>query len=238
MIRTAFAFFFLFLGQIAFGQITLKQIWSPDGSGDGRAADHVIIDFVNCGYAGTLPEGTKLRPYTMGFNINVTRDIRFGESNLSMGWGGGVSSHNVHSNARFVSIVDSSKNSTYTNLQPWHQSYNYKKNKVVFNYLDMPLELRYKSKNEVDGYAKRPVRITLGFRVGYLVNSHDKRVDTEGRFKNYNIEHILQYRYGVYTRLGYGKVSLFLGYTLTPVFEEGRGIQLNQYSAGLSFAPF
>ena len=228
----------VFLANLGFGQISFKQIWSPDGAVDGRAVDHVIIDFVNCGYGGDLPDGVELRPYSMGLNISVTKDIRFGESNFSLGWGGGVWSHNIHSNARFVSIVDSISSSTFTQFSPWHSSYDYKKNKVAFTYIDMPLELRYKSKNEIEGTFQRPFRFSLGFRAGYLVNAHDKRVDSEGRFKNYNIEHVLKYRYGVYARAGYGKFVLFGSYALTPLFEAGKGIELHQWSVGFSIAAF
>lgn len=228
----------MFLSQLGFGQISFKQIWSPDGAEDGRAADHVIIDFVNCNYSGTLPEGVELRPYSLGINVSVTKDIRFAESNFSLGWGGGIWSHNVHSNARFVSILDSATSNTFTQLAPWHPSYDYTKNKVAFTYIDMPIELRYKSKNEIEGTFRRPFRVSLGFRVGYLVNAHDKRVDSEGLFKNYNIEHILKYRYGVYGRIGYGKVVLFGSYALTPIFEENRGIGLHMWSVGLSVVAF
>ena len=90
LIEDLFDFNFNFLAQLGFGQISFKQIWSPDGAVDGRAADHVIIDFVNCGYAGDLPDGVEVRPYSLGLNISVTKDIRFGESNFSLGWGGGI----------------------------------------------------------------------------------------------------------------------------------------------------
>jgi hypothetical protein len=48
---------------------------------------------------------------------------------------------------------------------------------------------------------------------------------------------MLPYRYGVMTRIGFGKFNLTGYYALTSLFEENKGPDIIPFSIGFSFIP-
>ncbi len=197
-----------------------------------RRADNLVVDF-NLDNWMDAPNDVKVRTYSLGFNAYLMHDIQFGNSNFSFAIGGGVSSHNVHSNGEFINLIDSIQGTTYTNLKSFAPTYNYKKNKLSTNYIDVPLELRFKSKGTANVF-----RMAVGFKAGYLVNIHSKTRDDDGLRKGFIFDNALEYRYGITGRIGFGKLNLTGYYALTPLFQEGKGVELTPYSIGLSVFVF
>ena len=216
---------------ISSAQIPLGEIYSPEDGDDGRLPDNLVFEMTYGMWIG-VPDGVEHEYGWPGVNAYWMHDQRFGKSLWSVGIGLGLGSESIHTNARFVSLLDtlSSDGSTFTALVPWHESYEYRKNKMVLNYLDVPVELRFKTRQRF--------RIMMGFKAGYLLGHHIKRVDEEGKYKNFNTPHVLPYRYGVYGRIGKGKINLNCFMSLTPVFEDGKGEDLQNVSFGLSWFLF
>ena len=209
-----------FISAIAFGQPREAEIWNPP-----IGEDRFLITFNTDGWLNT-PDGIELRPYSLGIESHIMYDYQFGKSIMSFSWGYGFSSHNVHHNGFFAADTT---NNQLTRLYPFEKSYNYIKNKLHATYLEVPLELRLRTRGET------PFKLYLGAKVGYLVNIHSKTKDYSGKTKFYGLENVMNLRYGVTAKIGYNAWTISGFYSLTPLISEGGGDRLIPYSLGISF---
>lgn len=85
-------------------------------------------------------------------------------------------------------------------------------------YLYLPLELRFRSKKNEDELF---YRFYLGARAGVrtLDNSLIRRENSRVRY--YQLDNLARFRADAYVKLGYGSVSLFAFYSLTPLYTGG-----------------
>jgi len=194
-----------------------------------RKSDRLFVELMLNNWL-EVPDGIEVRTYSLGFDASFLWDIRFGTSNFSFAPGIGFSSHNVHHNGQFSKI--DSAGARFTDLQPFPSSYSYKKNKLSMNYIELPLELRFRT----NGYT--PFRLTAGIKIGVLVDAHTKTKDDDGTHKFKPLPNTLPYRYGVFGRIGYSWFSIVAFYSLTNVFEDGNGVELTPVSVGISITPF
>ncbi|MFT6845135.1 MAG: hypothetical protein ACJAUV_001326 [Flavobacteriales bacterium] len=189
--------------------------------------DKIVIS-INQDSWQSVPTGIELRPISIGVDFANFYDIPFWKSNFSLGLGWGISSHNVHHNGVFV---DSSLNENrHTYLLP--KKISYEKNKHVANYLDFPIELRFKTKTT------RTFRLMIGGKVGWLLGDYSKIIDDQGKRKYYGIKNIRRYHYGITGRIGWGDINFTMFYGLSSLFEDNSGPDLRQLSIGFSIIPF
>jgi hypothetical protein len=197
-----------------------------------RYDDKLILELTNDMWLD-LPDGVELRPVSIGFKGYFYTDYTFGrESNVSFAWGLGISADNVHSNAELVQEEFEDGTTGDQILTPFDENYEYETNKHTTTYLELPLELRFIAKG------RNAFRFAVGFRVGYLLSDKQKIIDTRGKRKIYDFEHVTTFRYGVNARIGIGKVALTGFYSLTPLIEEGKGTQVIPISVGIAIVPF
>ena len=197
------------------------EVWNPP-----VGQDRFLFSFTNDMWLD-VPEGVELRPYSPGISTHIMYDYRFGKSPISFAWGYGFSSHNVHSNATFV--TDSVNNEEYLRLVPFEGNYSYKKNKLSANYVEIPLELRLRTKGD------NQFKLYLGGKIGYQVSVHSKTKDGEGKRKFYGLDGINELQYGVTAKIGFNMIALSGYYALTTLLEEGKGDQFTPISLGLTF---
>ncbi len=195
-----------------------------------RWEDKIVISITNDMWLN-LPDDVSLRTFSPGFKIHFFSDYAVKDGIFSFAWGLGVSSDNVHSNAVFLQESFEDGTTGDQILTPFPEDYDYKKNKHVTTYLELPLELRVITKG------KSPFKFAAGFRLGYLLSDHNKIIDTEGKRKFYDFEHVTKFRYGLSARVGVGKIQLTGFYSLVPFIEEGKGSEVIPISIGLSFTP-
>ncbi len=187
--------------------------------------DRLIVEL---GHANWLhqPQGIETRPYSYDIGIYYCYEIGFGESPFGVATGLGFSSHNVHHNGYFSrNFQEGTLLKPYLGAEP-------DLNKLSTNYIDVPVELRFRTRHE------HPFRITAGFRAGYLVNVHTKTKDGDNKWKHYQVPDLLPYRYGIHARIGYGFINLHGYYALSTLLESGKGPGLIPFTAGLSFTFF
>jgi len=100
-----------------------------------------------------------------------------------------------------------------------------KKSQLITNYLELPLELRYNTNPDDPA---RSFKISIGGRIGFMYDSFSKakyKEDGESKkIKNKEDFNLTKFRYGLTARIGVGNISLFGYYNLTPLFEEGKGV--------------
>ncbi len=178
-----------------------------------------------------------LDPQTINAGVNVfgSYNYMFGTSNVSFSPGLGIGTHNLYSSS-FLKA-----NSTYTNFVLINDSIAglpYKKSKLTVTYLDIPLELRYKSKSEF--------RVAIGFKFGFLLQAHTKYKGNdyvEGTndrviYKKAKIQNMEKNRYGFTFRIGYKWLNLWGYYQLSTLFATNKGPDMYPISLGLTIIPF
>lgn len=176
-----------------------------------------------------VPDGVDVRVPSIGFNAHFFSDYAFKDGIVSFAWGFGVSSDNVHSNAMFVQEAFEDGTVGDQILTVFPDEYEYETSKFNTTYLEIPIEFRVITKG------RSPFKFAAGFKVGYMVGNKWKIIDTEGKRKYFDFDHMNKLRYGLTARLGVGKVQLMGFYSLVPLIEPGLGTEVIPVSVGLAF---
>jgi len=183
-----------------------------------------------------VPETVDVRTINQGMDVAGYYDYRFGKSNFSFAFGAGLTSHNFYNDA--FPVTDSTD---YTSLVPVGELYpgkNVKRNKISFSYVDVPIEFRLRTNNDFRG--------ALGFKMGFLVNTHTKYIGDDYifntndriRVKFRDVDNIESFRYGITARFGWRFVNVMAFYSFTGLFKKGKGPDLYPVSVGISLMPF
>lgn len=193
------------------------------------------LDFFNDFQLATS-DNWDARMLNQGFSCALTYNFPLGESKKhTVSVGLGYTGHNYFS---FSRIVD-----------PYAETYVYdtcrvdgekvdgfKRFKVNCNYIDIPIELRFRIKNAW--------KIGVGFKVGYMVNAKTKYVgNNEDGIKIHEkecyINNVEKLAYTATLRVGYKWVSAYAALQLNPVFTVGHNApEFMPLSVGVTFAPF
>ena len=192
----------------------------------------VNLDFFN-DFQLSTNENWDARLFSQGFSTALTYNFPLGESQKhTVSLGLGYTGHNYFSYSRLMNPY------TKDTLQfvQYRDDESFKRNKLNCNYIDIPIELRFRIK---DAW-----KIGVGFKFGLLVNAKTKFVgyNDEGikvHEKCCYIPNVERYSYAATLRVGYKWVSLYTALQLVPVFEVGHNApRLVPLSVGLTFAPF
>ncbi len=180
-----------------------------------------------------------------GVDVAILYDYIIAKSRFSVAGGVGFNSHNIHMEAFPIEYAIKS-GGTYTKLGPsFFDGKNINVNKLSTNFVDIPIEFRYRSKPHKNG---KRIAASVGFKLGWLVQSHTKTKTDEEFFyqglnfgrkaKTYDIPNLTKFRYGLTARVGYANFYLNFFYSLTPLFKDGRGTEAIPISIGIGVSPF
>lgn len=99
-------------------------------------------------------------------------------------------------------------------------SVSFRKNKLVTNYLQVPLLLRFETSPH---HANKNVYLSLGGYAGYLVRSHTKQIETgtTSKIKQHEDFNINKFQYGAQAELGYQGFSIYFKRSLTTLTDYG-----------------
>lgn len=225
---TAIIFLTLFNGRISAQDVagTKAKLFNWKGSKE----DKLILD-INLDNWDKKPQGVEMKDFrSRGVNIMFMDEKQFGKGNVAFSWGIGFSSQNFHTNAYYVQD-DNVDTSGFT---PFPDSIEYDLNKLSANYLDIPLELRFRTNANVKG---NRLKLSLGFKLGVLLNAHTKFDDGDSKVKTYHLRNIPDLHYGLSARLGFGSIGISYFQSLTTLFGKDEGVEIHPYSIGISFTP-
>jgi len=181
------------------------------------------------------------------FNLYYQYEMRILKSKISFVPGIGVSLERYKfRNGDILRFPANNRDSVILLSVAQHQLNTLRKSQLITNYVEVPIELRYSTKPEDPS---RSFKISIGGRVGYLYDAFTKiKYKDDGEFKqvkdkqNFNLN---RFRYGVYTKIGFGNFALFGYYNLSPLFKEGEGFHnmgqpndFNTFTAGISLSSF
>lgn len=100
----------------------------------------------------------------------------------------------------------------------------YRKSQINPNYIDIPLEFRWISRKYDP---KSSLKIAIGAKVGFLIDSKTKVVYEEGGEKKTTKQkekyELNTFRYGAYIKVGYAGFSAFYYYGISELFQKDKG---------------
>lgn len=192
------------------------------------------------------PDNNDIRPYNPSFVFSLSQVFHKENSPLGLSLGLGLQSNNLYNESFLVENQDLNKSM----FSPIPDTLSFSKNKINTNYLELPVEIQLYLGKE------RKLIIAVGFKAGYLINSHTKykgddylthnfTSDDVVKIKKHNQRDLNNFRYTVTGRLGHGIFSIFGHYNLVPMFEEGKLVDQNDkpyemslLTVGLILTPF
>ncbi|UTW63851.1 PorT family protein [bacterium SCSIO 12741] len=193
--------------------------------------DNLLVD-LTYESLGNQPAGVHF-DFGFGASFQLLYDHQFKVKTLSGAIGIGYSNANYYNNAML--LHKDSVLGDYAQFIPMPEDSSYKRNKYVTNYFDIPVEIRYRSKPNSSGHSWKAA---VGFKVGFRLGSHTHVVTDEGVYKDFIHPNLTRTRYGLSARVGYGRVGLSGYYSLSTLFEEGKGQRLVPWNVGITISPF
>ncbi len=239
MIKKVFACLMIFASVSVYAQSDSTYTGPTSTSfDDDGSRDRFLISLHWDGWMGA-PDSLKVKGLSSGIGIHSMYDIPLGGDNVSFAIGAGFSWSNYYNNALFA--YDS--NTTVIDPLTDEDTISYSKNKFVINYVEVPLEFRFRTDENNSG---NRFKVAVGFKAGYMLSNHTKFVgedyisgtSDEIKYKQYRIRNVSTLQYGPTLRVGYGKVNIQAYYGLATIFEEGKGPSGTPLTVGISFNPF
>ncbi len=197
-----------------------------------RPKDRLIIGLFTDIWSD-LPNNVNPNTINRGISIDYIQDFPISTSNFSLGVGLGFASHNLYSDNYYERFVDSHEFNPIGDID-------YKNNKLSLNYLNLPVEVRYRTRN-----LPRTFRIHAGVKAGLLVDAHTKYVGNDRgepsrdtKFKEGKLDNLESFLIGFHARIGYGRINLNAYMPLINIFEGNAAEDATFMSLGLSFIVF
>ena len=194
--------------------------------------DRIVLDFFSSTWLG-LNDDIKKKPVNFGFNGAIMFDLPVKKNHpFSFGLGVGVTNHNLYSNAIW------SIGPNYTTITtPIPDGITYRKNKITFTNINIPIEFRYRHRS---GF-----KISAGVRVGLIADVHSKYFGAaldgsqdKDLIKNYKIPNKSKFPVEFTFKTGWKFLSLNVSYMVTKFFEDPKGPRINPISFGITLCPY
>lgn len=163
----------------------------------------------------------------------VQQGLNLYKGKLRLVYGLGIEFNNY----RFVNNIDLLKNANVIDAIE-NTEKEYAKNKLVTQYLTVPLMINFKSKPRDEDHS---FNFSAGVQAGYLIGSHQKQKWYDGGKEKRKVRddfNLSDYRFGYVVSFGYGNFNLYAKYYPTMMFKEGEGPELNTAAAGLVLSGF
>jgi hypothetical protein len=197
-----------------------------------RKYDRLVVDVVYNDWHGDREFFSS--PWnSIGFNISLLFDKVLTPANtLSFGYGLAFS----HYNNRTRLFLERNTTDNFTELIPFPELDNTLRYKFTANYLEIPLELRIRTKG------RSHFKWIIGGTVGYQLNSFTQRVfelnGTTYRNRIAGFPDNNDWRLGATMRLGVRNYAFYAAYYFTPLFTSEKSVNLTPFSLGVSFSLF
>ena len=198
-----------------------------------KRTDQIVVNLNFENWIHNQNNGFKTQWYSRGLDVCFMYDLVIKKSFVSFAPGIGFSTHNVYHNSLMV------EDSTGLKFQPIDNfSETFKKSKITINYLEIPLELRFRTKPLA---ADMRFKVAVGFKFGLRVDAYTKTkrndLSVDGSYRKYVEKGYKDFnlvRMGPTLRIGYGPFNLCAFYNVLNVFKKDRGPVATTWSAGIS----
>lgn len=176
--------------------------------------------------------GTTTAFYALGHNINLMFDIPFQKRSVfGIAIGFGYSHFCVRHDGDFT-FSTTSGGEEYTLLAPYNGP-NRWINRTVFNFVEVPFEIRLRSARERGKFKFYP-----GFKAGFMVENYHKWRIGSKEYKEFNFPDLNRLHYGPTLRIGVDNIMLFGYYDMTYLFTNTNSNKLQLFAVGISIGWF
>lgn len=201
--------------------------------------DHFFIQLGYLTWTGK-PDSINTKGLPRTLNMFVMLNFPFKTNpHWSVALGPGIASDNMYFDKMTVGIARTTPTVQFNDVS---DTTHFKKYKLSTNYLEAPVELRYRFDPEND---KKSVKIAVAAKVGVLLNAHVKGRDLQNAnnqtlndytMKEASKRFFNKQRLSVMGRVGIGSFTVFASYAITPIFQEGLGPTIRPLSIGLNIS--
>lgn len=177
-----------------------------------------------------MPEGMSQNKFSLGLSGGFLRDFPINEKrNRAIAVGLGYTLQNYHYN---LVVSDATDPISYSYIGNRYSD----KNKLSLNYLDVPIEFRWRTST---AESHKFWRIYTGLKISYLFNSRSKFAGDGGKMVVVNNKDLNQMRYSAYLSAGYNTWNFYACYGLNPIYKKGevngKTLDMTNLSLGLMF---
>jgi hypothetical protein len=207
--------------------ITLAKAQSPS-SIVMHSHDFFVVQLSYDTWVGA-PDSMHIGGLSRGVNIAFMYDFPVKEgSHFSVAPGLGISSSNIFFKNQTLGIGQVSPTLDF------RRDSSYKHYKLATTFLEIPIEFRYR---QFSDNANKGFKAGIGLKFGTLLNAHTKgkKIVSGGKQveKTGDKRYFQTWRVAATARIGWGNVSLFTSYSLTPLLKQTAGPKFNTLSVGL-----
>lgn len=238
MRKIVFAVIAICLFGAAFGQdSTLRRI--IPAKKETPSNDHFLIQLGHLTWVDS-PDSIKTKGFPRSLNFYIMMNFPFKTNpHWSVALGPGIASDNMVFDKMTVGIKERTSSVVFDDVS---DTSHFKRYKLSTNFLEVPVELRYRFNPDND---KKSVKLAIGAKVGTLLNVHTKGKTLQNKgnqtigdytVKESSKQFFNKQRLSLMGRIGYGSLSLFASYSVTPVFKEGLGPSVRPLSIGLTLS--
>lgn len=234
--RVPLCFFLLIFALPIFSQTDSTALAQPRQTPDFEALDSLYREdqfYFSFTYniLTNTPKKMSQNKFSAGLSIGFLRDFPVNEERtVAIAAGLGYALHNYNynlivNNQGVIPEYEIISDSTY-----------YEKNKLSLNYIDLPIEFRWRTSTM---QSHKFWRIYTGVKFSYLFYSRAKFVGDGGKILVKNTDDLNKFRYGVYLAAGYNTWNLNIYYGLNPIFKRGSvngsSLDMSTLNIGLMF---
>jgi hypothetical protein len=211
---------------------TIKEASAAIKEKTGGSRDRIVVELTFDNWIHN-EKNLKVKWHSRGFNAYFMYDIQLGKKKLfAVAPGLGIGTSSIFTNSALVEVADSLGGGSLM----VERTDSYKKNKLGLTYLDIPVELRFRSKPNAKN---KSFKVAAGFKAGFLIDGKTKvkQEDADGNMKVYKekrYDDLNRFRYGATFRVGYGPFSIIGYYSLAKIFEKGKGPEITPFSVGIA----
>jgi len=180
------------------------------------------------------PDDIRIGGVGRGFNAYLCYDFPIAKSHFSFAAGLGIGSSNIYFKDQIAVMNTENDSITFANVDTASGVNLYKRSKLNTTYLEAPFELRFFGNKE---NRNKGFKAAIGMRVGLLVGAHSKVRHSVGNTvitEKVNTKRYIQtWRFAPTFRIGWGNLSLYGSYNVSPLFKAGQGPEVFPYSIGI-----
>jgi len=204
----------LFMFSFAFAQDDAKELTEVDSL---YREDQIYVN-ITYNILQNRPEGVRRTKFSPGVAFGFLRDMPINKDRTwSVGLGLGFSTC-VYENNLYIYDLNTVGTGITRNYEPISADTYYDKNSISLSYIDIPLEIRWRTSTP---NSHKFWRIYTGFKFSYLVR--DRYVFTNDVVTNVikNNPDLNKFQYGCYVTAGWNSVNVYAYYSLNPIFKSG-----------------
>lgn len=170
------------------------------------------------------------KSYVFGWNM-WQKNIHIVKNYVNLGTGIGATWYHYN----FRNAYTLTPNVPYA-IATFDSTYNFSRNRLNVAYLNVPLFLEFNTNNN---NADRSFHIAVGGQFGYNIfkNKVKQKYEFEGETYKRKVKddfNVNPFKYDLIARIGYGKFTMFGTYSLSTLFESGKGPVVYPFTAGIS----